>query len=491
MKVINVQNNVLPKIDKKLSRLLPSSKISDEELTHYISRLKDEKGFATIVVWKEINTILDGHFKYLLCLKHNIPYEIQYLSFVKRTEAAQWIILNQLQRRNLSKWQRSRIAIKYLTPILKMQAKANQKLSKGRGKKGKKNTTNHFEKVEVNQILAEKANVSKDIIRKVNYILKYGKKEDHEKAESGDKSINTLFHETHRKRMKRNRDKKSCKSLKYINDLSTGIANSFICKDVLEGIKLIPDKSAALSFTSPPFSCGKPYADGIKDNLHYRKEYLPWMKEVFKALKPKFRRGGRLIIEAPNLRTREMEDRLFEYTRPCEADFIFMMKELGYLYFDSIIWSKGRPGNQPLAWGSFRSPSSPVIRTVHSTLLIFCVDTWKLPCISGDSSELSKEDFDTLTKSIWHVHPETKGYGTHCCPMPVKLAEDVVKLFSFKNDLCIDIFGGSGTLAVACIRNGRRFIHVDKSPTYCSQAKARITEEIKKLENAKLTKKAA
>lgn len=53
-----------------------------------------------IIVWKGI--IIDGHNRYEICARHNIPFEIVDKDFTCREEAIAWICKNQLGRRNLS-----------------------------------------------------------------------------------------------------------------------------------------------------------------------------------------------------------------------------------------------------------------------------------------------------------------------------------------------------------------------------------------------------
>lgn len=333
--------------------------------------------------------------------------------------------------------------------------------------------------------MAEKASVSRDTIVKVSYIhnnKKHAPKDLFTRLKNEEITINAAHILIKRRKKQTNNDKKSATKLNYINDLSKGVENNILCMDVKKGINKIPDKSLTLCFTSPNFACGKKYADGILDTTPHRKHWA-WLKDTFGSLKPKFRSGGRCLIEYQKIRTREKEDRAFEYSRPVEALIINMMQELGYLYNSTIIWDKGRIGNQPNTWGSYCSPSCPRIRDMHSYIFVFSVDDWKLPCATGNSSEIPFEEFDLYTKSIWRVPPETHGYGAHICPFPIALPERAIKLFSYENDLVCDIFGGSGTTAVAALRNGRRFLHIDKSKTYCADAKRRVGEEMKKLNN--------
>ena len=59
------------------------------------------------------NIILDGHRRYEICRKHKIPVRIQEIDpgCVRNTEL--WIINNRLAHRNLRKYQRIELALKY------------------------------------------------------------------------------------------------------------------------------------------------------------------------------------------------------------------------------------------------------------------------------------------------------------------------------------------------------------------------------------------
>ena len=53
---------------------------------------------------------------------------------------------------------------------------------------------------------------------------------------------------------------------------------------------------------------------------------------------------------------------------------------------------------------------------------------------------------------------EKKNYATQ---KPVKLIERIIKLYSNKGDVCLDIFAGSGTLGRACINTNRQYLLFD------------------------------
>jgi DNA modification methylase len=75
----------------------------------------------------------------------------------------------------------------------------------------------------------------------------------------------------------------------------------------------------------------------------------------------------------------------------------------------------------------------------------------------------------------WNIAPERKMKEyRHPAMFPEKLVERLLKLFSFKNDIVLDPFMGSGTTAVACIKTNRKYIGFEISEEYCKMAEKRI-----------------
>lgn len=53
-----------------------------------------------IIIWKDF--IVDGHNRYEICMRHQIPFAVEEMSFICREDAIVWICANQLGRRNIS-----------------------------------------------------------------------------------------------------------------------------------------------------------------------------------------------------------------------------------------------------------------------------------------------------------------------------------------------------------------------------------------------------
>ena len=60
---------------------------------------------------------------------------------------------------------------------------------------------------------------------------------------------------------------------------------------------------------------------------------------------------------------------------------------------------------------------------------------------------------------------------------PIDLMLSLVEDFTDPDDLILDPFCGSGTTGVAALRLGRRFVGIEKDPTYAQLARDRIAAE--------------
>ena len=90
--------------------------------------------------------------------------------------------------------------------------------------------------------------------------------------------------------------------------------------------------------------------------------------------------------------------------------------------------------------------------------------------------ELATKGFNTRNKrSVWSI-PTKPFKGAHFAVMPEALVEPCILASTKENDLVLDPFTGSGTVAVVAIKYGRNFIGTELNPEYVQIAVDRITE---------------
>ncbi len=83
-------------------------------------------------------------------------------------------------------------------------------------------------------------------------------------------------------------------------------------------------------------------------------------------------------------------------------------------------------------------------------------------------------------KALWSFLTE-RNDRAHPTQKPLPLMLELVELFTDPEDIVLDPFCGSGTTGVACLRLGRRFIGIEKSPEYAAVARERLEAESKGL----------
>jgi DNA modification methylase len=253
------------------------------------------------------------------------------------------------------------------------------------------------------------------------------------------------------------------------------IENELILGDVIDGLKLIPDESVSVVFSSPPYNVNISYKNK-EDNAAWA-EYLAWLKEVWTECCRVLRPGGRLVINIDSITNRQDPDKSKEYIRPITAELINMMRTMNRMLFRTeIAWYKQNVAGRATAWGSWMSCSNPTMRRNHEHILVWSKDQWQLPG-NAEDSDMTEEEFYESTMSTWFIAPETRNMGKHPVPFSEDLAKRVIKLYSYRGDLILDPFMGSGTTAVVATRFKRRYVGIDNCEDYLSYAERRIRQE--------------
>jgi hypothetical protein len=183
------------KINNEFKSLI--TPLTTEEYQQLEKNLLKDGCLHELIVWDE--TIIDGHNRYEICQRHNIPFKVKNLSFESCDDAKEWIIRNQFGRRNLTPFQRSELALK-LRPLIQAKAKENLKLADGGDRKSENAKNQGYQKSDkvdnsVNTIkeLAKLAGVSHNTIFQVDVIQKEGTPEIQEKVREGDMSISKAY----------------------------------------------------------------------------------------------------------------------------------------------------------------------------------------------------------------------------------------------------------------------------------------------------------
>ncbi len=246
------------------------------------------------------------------------------------------------------------------------------------------------------------------------------------------------------------------------NEFPSVNLDRIFCKSS-ESMNEIPDYSIHLMVTSPPYNVTKEYDENLT-----LKEYRELLKKVFSEVYRKLVTGGRACVNLANLGRKPYI--------PLHSYIIQDMLDIGFMMRGEIIWDKGSSASPSTAWGTWLSAANPVLRDIHEYILIFSKETFNRKMLSKKVSTISKEEFLEYTKSVWKFSAESARKVGHPAPFPVELPYRLIQLYTFKDDIVLDPFCGSGSTCIAALKAERHYVGYDTEPDYVRLAEKRIRD---------------
>jgi site-specific DNA-methyltransferase (adenine-specific) len=89
-------------------------------------------------------------------------------------------------------------------------------------------------------------------------------------------------------------------------------------------------------------------------------------------------------------------------------------------------------------------------------------------------SSIETDEFLAATVDVWEIPSESATRVGHPAPFPVALPRRLIELYTYRGDLVLDPFMGSGSTAVAAVETGRHYVGFDTEPEYVQLAEARV-----------------
>ncbi|MDH5815657.1 MAG: DNA methyltransferase [Candidatus Nezhaarchaeota archaeon] len=250
------------------------------------------------------------------------------------------------------------------------------------------------------------------------------------------------------------------------NPVPPEFLDKIVLGDAREVLKKLPDNCVHLMVTSPPYNVGKEYDEDLTLG-----EYLDFITEVMREVYRTLVWGGRVCFNVANLGRKPYI--------PLHAYLIQRFEEIGYLFRGEIIWDKGDAvSGASTAWGSWRSAVNPILRDQHEYIIVLSKGSFKRAKKPNSEDTITAEEFLEFTKSVWRFPPESATKVGHPAPFPIDLPYRCIQLYTFKGDVVLDPFIGSGTTAVAAVKLGRHFIGIEIVEEYVRIAEARVKEAL-------------
>ena len=244
--------------------------------------------------------------------------------------------------------------------------------------------------------------------------------------------------------------------------------NKIFNEDILLGVNKIEDNSIDLILTDPPYCLGKDY--GNDSDKQSSEDYLEWTYKWIDIVLPKLKESGSFYI--------------FLSWQYSPEIFVYLKKKLRMV--NEIIWDR----RVPSMGGSIRKFSS-----VHDNIGFFVknddyyfgIDSIRIPYDEETKKARTRSIFvgkkwlemGYNPKDLWscsRIHAQAPEREKHPTQKPLEIIERIVKASCPKNGIVFDPFMGTGTTAVACLINERKYVGFEINKDYYKMIMNRITK---------------
>lgn len=240
-------------------------------------------------------------------------------------------------------------------------------------------------------------------------------------------------------------------------------------KDCLNFVRSLESESVDMVLVDPPYFIGFDGGKGWDNQWKSEDEYLnwcaEWSSECVRVLRP-----NRMMVVWGTLKT----DTFLKYKLNVLNSYSEMSPQ------NEIVWSYnwgGRSKNNfarkhEYAWcyskGSsflFNSDEVLVERKVKKNLR------------TGGEYEKG-----TIPTCVWEKnnHTTSKEFcGWHPTTKNLEVLDRMILAYTNKEELVLDLFSGSGSTAMSCLRTGRNFVGCEKDKEYYEKSLQRISEQMR------------
>ncbi len=252
--------------------------------------------------------------------------------------------------------------------------------------------------------------------------------------------------------------------------------NKIICGDCIAEMNRLPAEIARLVVADPPYY--KVLTEEDWDNVWPSEaEYLSWTLQWIEAAMRVLLPGGLLycfgqvgkrehvmlhlmsqVTQNYTFHDLIIWDRAVGYDNRCDSftpayEMILVLRKAGAVYFDKDAVREPYDPNTIAQYQKDKRYKDREAREAHLAKGKYATNLWRIPSLKGASHEKVG-------------HPSQK---------PEALIERIICSSSATNDVVLDPFSGSGTVAVVADRLDRQWIGIEKSEDYVEMSRQRLT----------------
>lgn len=253
------------------------------------------------------------------------------------------------------------------------------------------------------------------------------------------------------------------------------LKDTVILSSIENVVKLIPDDTIHLTFTSPPYYNAMSYATYPSYTA-----YLDFLEKTFTEVHRITKEGRFLVVNtSPVLEPRSNRCRMSK-RHPIPFDLNTILQRIGWDFIDDIIWLKpdcsvkNRIGN----FMQNRKPLAYKPNAVTEYLMVYRKRTdnlidWNIAQYSQDTINKSKVPDGFERTNVWQIAPRSDKF--HPAVFPLELCNRVIQYYSYEGDTVFDPFAGSGTVGKSAIVLNRHFLLVERDKRYFNYIKDQLS----------------
>jgi DNA modification methylase len=282
------------------------------------------------------------------------------------------------------------------------------------------------------------------------------------------------------------------KNAQLIADIENAIQNVPTTHLLYRGdsrfVNCVSPESIHLILTSPPYWRLKDYEpnEAQLGAIEEYEAFLDALDEVwrwcFHALVP----GGRLVCVIGDVCLSRRKNNGKHIVIPLHASTQERLRKIGFNNLAPVIWYKISNANYEAKNGSSflgkpYEPNAIIKNDIEYILMERKAGGYRSPSLeSRVLSIIPERQHKKWFQQIWSDIAGASNKG-HPAPFPLKIAERLVRMFSFVGDTVLDPFMGTGTTNLAAAKWGRNSIGIEVEPCYFNIANERLYHEVKNL----------
>jgi DNA modification methylase len=247
--------------------------------------------------------------------------------------------------------------------------------------------------------------------------------------------------------------------------------NVVVNSDVREALRLVPDESIHLTFTSPPYYNARDYSIYESYNA-----YLDFLTEVFAELHRVTKEGRFFVLNTSPVIIPRVSRSHSSRRYPIPFDIHPRLTEIGWEFIDDIVWAKPEASvkNRNAGFLQHRKPLGYKPNPVTEYLMVYRKKTdklldWNMRQYDEEIINKSRVQGNYTTSNLWEIDPTFD--KVHSAVFPIELCHRVIRFYSYVGDLVFDPFGGSGTMGRAAQNLERFFFMTEQEEKYFERMK--------------------